>query len=75
MSFGCWLLKNPYLLLLTKSAGHSDLELDFIVRDVSQFHDIMKDINQKFPNAIKNYDYFYESNIHKVEYIPQELID
>jgi hypothetical protein len=34
----------------------------------------MKDLNQKFPNAIKNYDYFYESDIHKVEYIPQELI-
>jgi Lrp/AsnC family leucine-responsive transcriptional regulator len=69
-----YVLKNPNLLLLTKSAGHTDLELDFIVKNVDHFHDIMKDLNQKFPNAIKNYDYFYESDIHKVEYIPQELI-
>jgi len=67
--------KNPHLLLLTKSAGYADLEFDFIVNDVSQFHEIMKDLIEKFPNAIKNYDYFYESDIHKAVYIPQELID
>jgi len=68
-----YISKNPHLLLLTKSAGYADLELDFVVKNVEQFHDIIKDLIKKFPNSIKNYDYFYESNLHKVVYIPQEL--
>ena len=70
-----YLLKNPNLLVLTKSAGYADLELDFIVKDVSQLHQILEDLVNKFPNTIKNYDYFYEEVYHKVQYIPQELIE
>lgn len=39
----------------------------------NQFLQIMKDLAIKFPNTIKNYEYFYESQIHKVQYIPEKL--
>jgi len=70
-----YILKNPHLLIITKSAGHADLELEFSVKDVSELLLILEDLVNKFPNTIKNYDYFYEKEIHKIQYIPQELIE
>lgn len=70
-----YITKNPHLLVLTKSAGYADLELDLVVKDETQLHQIMEDIIKKFPKTIKNYDYFYEVEYHKVQYIPQELIE
>jgi Lrp/AsnC family transcriptional regulator for asnA, asnC and gidA len=67
-----YLKRNPHVLALGKSAGYADLELDFIIDSVGQLHQIMEDLTIKFPNTIKNYDYFFESELHKMHFIPQE---
>jgi len=63
---------NPYLVRVDRSVGISDLELEFHVKNLNQFHDIMKDINNKFHEAIKNYKYVYSSKLHNMNYMPLE---
>jgi Lrp/AsnC family leucine-responsive transcriptional regulator len=62
---------NPYLVRIDKSVGISDLELEFHVKNLSQFHQIMKDIINQFPDAIKKYEYVYAAKLHKMNYIPE----
>jgi Lrp/AsnC family transcriptional regulator for asnA, asnC and gidA len=63
---------NPYLTIIEKSVGYEDLELRFHVRDLNHLHLIMKDITVNFPGVIKNYKYFYTSEIYKINYMPGE---
>ena len=63
---------NPYLVRIDKSVGISDLELEFHVKSLTQFHSIMKDIMQKFPDSIKKYQYVYAAELHKMNYMPGE---
>lgn len=63
---------NPHLVRIDKSVGISDLELEFHVLSLEQFHDIMKDLVNKFPNVIKKYRYVYASKLHKMNYMPEE---
>lgn len=63
---------NPHLSHLAKSAGIADLELGVFVENPERIHQMMKDLIDKFPNLIKNYNYFYQSKIHKMLYMPEE---
>ena len=67
-----YIIKNPALFMIDESAGFVDLELNFIVEDTKHFHQIMEDLNTKFPNSIKGYNYFYAEKFHKLQYIPEE---
>jgi Lrp/AsnC family transcriptional regulator for asnA, asnC and gidA len=62
---------NPHLVRIDKSVGISDLELEFHVHSLEQFHQIMKDLINKFPDAIKKYKYVYASKLHKMNYMPE----
>jgi len=66
-----YITKNAHLIMIDESVGVADLELDFIVENVNIFYDIMNDLSNKFPGAIKNYKYFDVSKIHKLIYIPE----
>jgi len=70
-----YISKNPHLWVSHKTVGYVDLELEFLVEDEFQLHNIIEDLVKKFPNIIKNYDYFYEKEYHKIQYIPQDLIE
>jgi DNA-binding Lrp family transcriptional regulator len=63
---------NPHLSHLAKSAGIADLELGVFIENPERIHQMMKDLIVKFPNLIKNYNYFYQSKIHKMLYMPEE---
>lgn len=63
---------HPHLVRIDKSVGISDLELEYHVRSLEQFHDIMKDLINKFPDVIKKYKYVYASKLHKMNYMPEE---
>jgi DNA-binding Lrp family transcriptional regulator len=63
---------NPYLVRIDRSVGISDLELEFHVKSLDQFHEIMNDICNKFHSVIKNYQYVYASKLHKMNYMPEE---
>jgi DNA-binding Lrp family transcriptional regulator len=62
---------NPHLVRIDKSVGISDLELEYHVLSLEQFHEIMKDLTNKFPNIIKKYRYVYASKLHKMNYMPE----
>jgi DNA-binding Lrp family transcriptional regulator len=62
---------NPNLVRIDKSVGISDLELEYHVQNLDQFHQIMKDLINKFPDAIKKYKYVYASKLHKMNYMPE----
>jgi DNA-binding Lrp family transcriptional regulator len=63
---------NPHLVMIDKSIGYYDLELDLWVENLSQFHQIMDDLTLKFPDSIKNYTYVHDAKLSKLLYIPEE---
>ena len=62
---------NPHLVRIDKSVGISDLELEYHVQSLEQFHEVMKDLINKFPDVIKKYKYVYASKLHKMNYMPE----
>ncbi len=64
--------ENPNLDEVILSIGYADLEMVFILKSASQLHEIMKDLETKFPNTIKNYIYFFSTATHKWTWMPEE---
>lgn len=62
---------NPSLIRIDQSVGVSDLELEFHVKTLQEFHEIMQNIINQFPEAIKNYKYVYAAKLHKMNYMPE----
>jgi len=67
-----YIKQNPHLIMIDKSIGYYDLELDFWVKNLKQFHKIMNDLTVAFPNSINNYTYVHNPQLHKMLYIPEE---
>jgi len=65
-----YLKENPHLVYITKTAGHADIEPSFRVQGLNEMHEIMDDLNRKFPGALKNYLYFQIVHMHKLDYMP-----
>lgn len=53
------------------TVGHVDLELEFVLKNVDQLHQIIEDISIKFPDTIRSYKYFSIVKSHKFTYIPE----
>jgi Lrp/AsnC family leucine-responsive transcriptional regulator len=66
-----YIKKNPYLVLIDRSVGFADLELEFYVKSFDHLNNIMADLINMFPDAIKNYKQFFISKIYKSQYIPE----
>jgi len=58
---------NPNLLWSFKSLGCGDLEFVFLLNNAHQLHQIMDNISTKFPDDIKNYNYFSIMEAHKIQ--------
>jgi len=67
-----YLKTNPHLVRIDKSVGISDLELEYHVHSLEEFHQIMKNMVNRFPDAVKKYKYVYASKLHKMNYMPEE---
>jgi Lrp/AsnC family leucine-responsive transcriptional regulator len=67
-----YIKKNPHLIIIDESAGVADLELEFHLKNLNELHDILEDINIKFPNVVKNYRYIYATDVYKMHYMPEE---
>ena len=64
--------KNPNLWFIIGSIGHNiDLEFEFVLDSITRLHEIIKDISTKFPESIKNFQYFTLKKIHKFGAIPE----
>jgi len=67
-----YIKKDPHLVMVDKSIGYYDLELDLWVKNIKQFHQIMDNLTLEFPESIKNYHYVHDPQLHKMIYIPEE---
>jgi len=65
-----YIKRNPYLVCVMKSIGPLHLELEFNIKSVQHFHDIMLDLIDNNSDAITNYSYFYILNKHKLRWMP-----
>jgi len=66
-----YIKKNPYLVLIDRSIGFADLELEFYVKSIEHLHNILTDLINTFPDIIKSYKQFFISKIYKSKYIPE----
>jgi Lrp/AsnC family transcriptional regulator for asnA, asnC and gidA len=57
--------KNPLLLFVDHTIGHADLELEIHVKNISQLHNIIEDLQAKFPKIIRKYTYFRAVKFYK----------
>ena len=62
---------SPLLYYFSASLGLCDLELELIVRDANHLLDIMDNISDEFPDAIRNYDYYSEVINYKETFLPE----
>jgi len=67
-----YIKQDPHLIMIDKSIGYYDLELDLWVKGIAQFHQIMDRLTLEFPESIKNYNYVHDPILHKMLYIPEE---
>jgi DNA-binding Lrp family transcriptional regulator len=65
-----YLENNPHFVCIDKTLGYVDLELEFILKNTDQIHQIMKDLATKFPGSIRNYKYNKRTHVYKYYYMP-----
>ena len=66
-----YLEKKPYFICLNEAMGWSDIEPEFVLKNVDELNEEMENINYIFPNAIKNYNYWLTPKIHKYRWMPE----
>jgi Lrp/AsnC family transcriptional regulator for asnA, asnC and gidA len=57
--------KDPHLWGIDSTLGYVDLELELTLKNINQLYEIIEDISNKFPNSIRNYNYFRLIEAHK----------
>jgi hypothetical protein len=67
-----YIKKDPHLIMIDKSIGYYDLELNFWLKNLNHFHQIMDNMIVKFPDSIKNYIYVHDVNMYKMLYLPEK---
>jgi Lrp/AsnC family transcriptional regulator for asnA, asnC and gidA len=64
--------KNPNLTGIIHTIGYNnDLDFCYVLNNVTQLHEIIKDLSAKFPESIKNFKYYSLIKQHKWMGIPQ----
>ena len=66
-----YIRKNPFVLYISTSAGLSDIEVEMIVNSPEQLISILEDINMKFPNVIRNHNFYGDITISKETFLPR----
>lgn len=65
-----YLETNPHLVLLSRSAGISDVEAEFHLEDVESLHRIIEKLFDRFPNIIRSCNYHHVVTQHKWNFVP-----
>ena len=63
--------KNPNFVCLDTAVGYKDLEMEFIIENFDRLDEIIDEIEEKFPNAIRNYVYWSDVKRHKYRFLPE----
>jgi DNA-binding Lrp family transcriptional regulator len=67
-----YVTRNPHLTYIFTSIGHADLQMNFRVKHLDDVHEIMRDLNEKFPEGIRDYRYLHFPKVFKQNYVPME---
>jgi DNA-binding Lrp family transcriptional regulator len=62
---------NPNITYINTSAGYADIELEFTIEDSNALIDIIEDVSNKFPNAIRKYIFWSKKKWFKLQNIPE----
>lgn len=65
-----YLKTKPNLKVLNVAMGWSDIEPEFIFKNLDELIAEMETLKSNFPNAIKNYDYWITDKEHKFRWLP-----
>lgn len=68
-----YLKEKPYFEYLNVSVGWCDLEPEFIVKNVGELDQIFNDIDSRFPNAIKKFNFWITEESYKERWLPEIL--
>ena len=63
--------QSPFINYFSASLGLCDLEFELIVRDTDHLIDIIDGISDKFPDSIRNYDYYSDIKNYKESFLPE----
>jgi len=63
---------NPHLISINETTGLSHLELELHLKSLTHLHEVMNEIQTRFPLAVRNYKYFNFQKIHKYTFFPEE---
>jgi len=66
-----YLKSKTSVMFVTEAIGVSDLEFEAMLQTTQQFHELMREIRQKFPEIIKEFSWLTVFKIEKVYYAPQ----
>ena len=68
-----YIIKNSKTVSIYETIGDAaDIELEIIISDVNEIHELIEAISKNFPNSIKDYKYHYTTEIHKSIPIPEK---
>ena len=65
-----YLKQNPNLVMLSRSAGISDIEAQFHLPDMETLHTVTQKLYEQFPGTIRSHTYHLVKTQHKWSYIP-----
>ena len=66
-----YLEEKPYFFNLNLVVGWSDIEPEFIVKDVNELSQILAEIDLKFPNTIKKQNYWIIEDSYLERWLPE----
>ncbi len=66
-----YLKEKPYLEYMNLAMGWSDLEPEFVVKDINELMKILDEINAKFSGSIKKQSFFITEKLYKICCMPE----
>jgi Lrp/AsnC family leucine-responsive transcriptional regulator len=66
-----YLEKKPSFVCLNVAFGWCDIECEFVLKNLDELSDIIREINSKFPGAIKKQVFWVIKKIHKERTLPE----
>jgi len=66
-----YLQNKPFFKCINTAFGYTDLEMEFILKNIDKLIEIMDDLNEKFPHVIRNYHYLKIRERYKERWLPK----
>jgi Lrp/AsnC family leucine-responsive transcriptional regulator len=69
-----YLTQNPYFKCLNTTVGYTDIETEMLLENLEQLTQIIDDLMEKFPEAIRNYFYLRTRETHRERWLPKMIL-